>query len=700
MRVAIACDHRGFPYKADVIKALERDGHTVLDFGTSSTDPVDYPDYARLVGTAVRDGRADVGVLICGSGAGVSIAANKIRGVRAALCHDLMTARQARQDDDANVLCMGSRVVSLEQAIELTRTFVGARFSGVDRHARRVAKVMAMEENDLHCDPAVDARPGLSLPAHPAVAAARERLVRLDAGTRLWRRDPALWSDDEAVQAAIAGRLGWLDAPRTFRAHIADLRAFAESVRAEGFTDVVLLGMGGSSLAAEVLARTFEPAPGGLGFTLLDTTDPGAIAAALARLKLPRTLVLVASKSGTTAESLALYRFFRAEMERRVERAGAHFVAITDAGTPLERLAAEAGFRRTFLNPPDVGGRFSALSFFGLVPAALTGVDLDRLLAQASAMAEACGPAVPPADNPGLALGAALAALASAGRDKVTLFLTPALHSLGAWLEQLLTESTGKQGRGLVVVHEEPPAPPEAYGDDRVFVTIGLGADPALERAVAPLEAAGHPVVRIVLGNRFDVGGEFFRWEVATAAAGILLEINPFDEPNVAQAKAATQAALATLKERGRLPDWPADGVEEVARVLGQARPGDYVGLLAYLAPEPATTDALQALRQLVRQRTRLATTVGYGPRYLHSTGQLHKGGPPTPILLIFTGEDREDLPIPGERYGFATLKLAQALGDVAALRQAQRRALWIPLRGVPAQALEQFTAELGKRLG
>jgi glucose-6-phosphate isomerase/transaldolase/glucose-6-phosphate isomerase len=392
---------------------------------------------------------------------------------------------------------------------------------------------------------------------------------------------------------------------------------------------------------------------------------------------------------------LALYRFFRAEVEREIRRPGAHFVAITDPGTPLERLATEGRFRHTFLNAADIGGRFSALSLFGLVPGALLGVDLARLLDRAAAMAASCAPTVPIAHNPALRLAAVLGGAAASGRDKVTLVLSPAIRALGAWLEQLLTESTGKQGRGLIVVHEEPLGPPEVYGDDRLFVTLTLGADPALEQSVALLGAAGHPVVRLRLADRLDVGGEFFRWELATAVAGALLEVNPFDEPNVAQAKDATQAALATFKERGRLPDWPTDSPEDLARALSHARPGDYVALLAYLTPEPETTAALERLRQLVRDRTHLPTTVGYGPRYLHSTGQLHKGGPETPILVLLTSENGADLPIPDERYGFATLKMAQALGDLSTLRAARRRALWLPVRGRAPEAIDRLRAML-----
>jgi RpiB/LacA/LacB family sugar-phosphate isomerase len=695
MRIAIAGDHHGVPYKAELARMLPSEGHEVLDLGPATTEPTDYPDAARAVGLALGQGRADLGVLICGSGAGVAIAANKIRGVRAALCHDLFTARQSREDDDANVICIGARVVSLEQAIELVRTFVTARFSGAERHARRLRKVLALE-----AEMAAPPGPGPETwPSGPTLDTALARLEHEAVAARIWKKDAGLWARTDAERAAIAGRLGWLEAPAAMQGRVAELEAFAAAARGDGLTEAVLLGMGGSSLAAEVLATTFPPGAGGLPLTVLDTTDPGAIRATRERLKLHRTLFLVSSKSGTTTEMLALYRFFRAEVERETERPGAHFVAITDPGSPLERLAAEGRFRHIFLNPPDIGGRFSALSLFGLVPGTLLGVDLGRLLDRATAMAAACAATTPTAENPGLRLGAALAGSAAAGRDKVTLVLSPAIRAFGAWLEQLLTESTGKQERGLVVVHDEPLGPPEVYGADRLFVALTLGADLLLDRALAPLGAAGHPVVHLRLANRLDIGGEFFRWEFATAVAGALLEVNPFDEPNVAQAKDATQAALATFRERGRLPEWPADSLEDVARVLGQARPGDYVAFLAYLTPEPATTAALARLRRLVRDRTHLATTLGYGPRYLHSTGQLHKGGPPTPILILIASEDEADVMIPGERYGFATLKMAQALGDLATLRGAQRRALWLPVAGRAVEAIERLTATLERSL-
>lgn len=693
MRIGVACDHAGFPHKQPVVAALEGDGHAVTDFGTDSTDAVDYPDFARVVGTAVRDGRVDAGILICGSGAGVSIAANKLRGVRAALAHDLFTARQSREDDDANVLCLGARVIDADTAVVLARAFVGARFSSASRHQRRLAKIAEIEASECA---GLAGRGGDGVVDHVLA-----RLERLDAGRRLWARDPSLWSDDDAVRAAVRDRLGWLTAPAAMRGQVEDLQRFAEAVRRDGITDVVLLGMGGSSLAPEVLAATFGRVPGMPTLTVLDTTDPGAIRAAAERLKPAATLVVVASKSGTTIESLSLYHFFRAHFERAesgVSEAGAHFVAITDPGTPLERLAEDAAFRRVFLNDPAIGGRFSALSYFGLVPGALIGVDLRRLLESAAAMAARCGPDHAVRDNPGLALGATLAGLAHAARDKVTLVLSPPLLAFGAWLEQLLTESTGKHGKGLVVVHEEPVGPPHVYGEDRVFVAVTLPGD-TRRATLEPLERAGHPVVELPLADPHDLGGEFFRWEVATAAAGVVLDVNPFDEPNVAQAKDATQAALATFRDTGQLPSWPVDGVGDLATTLAEAHPGDYVGLLAYVTPTAPTTAALQALRTLVRDRTHLATTVGYGPRYLHSTGQLHKGGPPTPILVLLTADDGEDLAIPGRRYGFGTLKMAQALGDLATLRSSHRRALWIPLAGAPATAITELAERLAALL-
>jgi RpiB/LacA/LacB family sugar-phosphate isomerase len=705
MRIALGCDHAGFPYKLPLRRALEADGHDIIDLGTSSPEPVDYPDYAYAVGTAVRTGEAATGILICGSGAGVAVAANKIRGIRAALCHDLFTARQAREDDDANVLCLGARVIAIEMAITLAREFLGASFSGAPRHVRRLAKVARLEETSgLSGSPELphEAAPAVTtttVTAWPAASAALDQLTRTNAAARIWDEDATLWSTEDRVRASIRHRLGWLTTARTMKSHVDELVAFADDVRRDGITSVLLLGMGGSSLVAETLARSLGTGPGFPALSVLDTTDAGTVCRAAARLEPSRTLFLVSSKSGTTAEMRALYRFFRARLEGHVNAPGRHFVAITDPGTPLERLAADAGFRRTFLNDPRIGGRYSALSYFGLVPAALLGIDVRAMLERAEAMATRCGPSIAAAENPGLLLGAILGGLAGLGRDKVTLVLSEPVASLGPWIEQLVTESTGKGGMGIVVVHDEPRLAVTAYGADRVFVSTALPADVSNEPWLRGLEAAGHPVVRLTLADPLDVAGEFFRWEFATATAGAVLRINPFDEPDVAQAKDATQAALATFKDQGALPEWPVDGVEAVARVLAQARAGDYVALLVYLTPTAETVSALQALRALVLQRTRLATTLGFGPRYLHSTGQLHKGGPPTAIALLFTAPDAEDAPIPGESYGFSILKAAQALGDLATLRAAHRRALLLRVDGRPAETIGRLTAALAKLL-
>jgi RpiB/LacA/LacB family sugar-phosphate isomerase len=700
MRLAVAADHAGFPHKAPLVAALRGDGHEVLDLGTWSTEPVDYPDAARAVGEAVSGGGAELGILVCGSGAGVAIAANKLAGVRAALCHDLFTARQAREDDNANVLCLGARVIGVDLALALARAFIAARFSRAERHVRRLAKVEALE--------ATFGAPRGSALARPPVGQALAALERRDAGRRLWARDPGLWTDDAATAEAIRRRLGWLAAPAAMRGRLGEVRAVADRARGDGVADVVLLGMGGSSLAPEVLAATFGPVAGAPPLTVLDTTDPGAIRAARARLKPSRSLVVVASKSGTTVEVQSLYAYFRGEVAREVARPGEHFIAITDAGTPLDRLATADGFRHVFRNDPDIGGRFSALSYFGLVPAALCGIDPRPLVDAALSMAAQCRTFEPLRDNPGARLGAILAGLAGAGRDKVTFLVSDGLRALGAWIEQLLTESTGKRGRGLIVVDGEPPGPPEVHGADRLFVSLALGDDPALAARAQALEAAGHPVVSLALGGPADLGAEFFRWEVATALAGALLGLNPFDEPNVAQAKAATADALTTFRTMGRLPAPAPHALGDLVQTLAAACPGDYVALLAYLTPTPEVETALQALRALVRDRTRLATTLGYGPRYLHSTGQLHKGGPDTVIPVLFTrgappaaaaADAPDHLPIPGADHDFATLQHAQAVGDFVTLTAAGRRALWLPLDGEPAVALEGLRGDLARHL-
>jgi glucose-6-phosphate isomerase len=550
---------------------------------------------------------------------------------------------------------------------------------------------------------------------HPSVQRALKTLEEMEFVARLWVKDATLWTDEADVQAGIRNRLGWLTAPTLMREYAADVKAFATEVRRLGFSNIVLLGMGGSSLAPEVMNLTFGSKMGFPDFTVLDSTDPAAVKNMVARLQLARTLFVVSSKSGTTTEVLALYRFFRAQVEAgKPPKPGQNFIAITDPGSPLEKLARDGGFRRTFLNHPSIGGRFSALSFFGLVPAALIGVDIDRLLERASEMSVACSDSVPERQNPGTMLGAVLGGFALVGRNKVTFSLTPKVRSFGSWLQQMIGESTGKDGKGLVPVDAERLGAPEVYGSDRLFVSIALASetpDPALDA----LEAAGHPVYRLTLKDPYDLGAEFLRWELATVVAAALLRVNPFDEPNVAQAKDATLSMLATFKKLKRLPDWPVDREEDgimlltnqgskpatltagLGAFLGQAKPGDYVAILAYLTPEHETTEALQTLATVIRDRLSVATTVDYGPRYLHSMGQLHKGGTPNVLAIQLTCDDKEDVAIPGEGYGFSALKAAQALGDLETLRKANRRVIRLHLGGRAQNAIEKLTAMVGR---
>lgn len=511
---------------------------------------------------------------------------------------------------------------------------------------------------------------------------------------RLWSKDHTLWSPVPVPE--LTDRLGWLDLPETMAAELDGLTAFAAEIKTAGMRHVVLLGMGGSSLAPEVFQRTFGNAAGYPELIVLDSTHPGAVRAVDARIDLRRALFLVSSKSGTTTETLSLFRHFWQRTQGLSDRPGEHFVAITDPGTPLVRLAGERAFRRVFLAPADVGGRYSALTVFGLVPAALIGVDVRGVLERARRMSAACGPSVPSHENPGLTLGAILGEMALAGRDKLTLLTSPSLASLPSWIEQLVAESTGKDGTGIVPIVEEPAGPPDACGDDRVFVHLRLerdagGAIGTLDAQVTALESAGHPVVRIALRDTADLGAEFFRWEVATAAAGAVLAIHPFNQPDVQLAKDLAQQAMAKASASGARPTAqdaagevsaaePAALAGALAAWRAQVRPGDYVGLQAYLAPSAHTDEGLRRVRAILRDRLRAATTVGYGPRFLHSTGQLHKGGPDTGVFLQIVDEPADDLAVPETTYTFGALIKAQGLGDLEALRQRGRRVLRINL--------------------
>jgi glucose-6-phosphate isomerase len=534
----------------------------------------------------------------------------------------------------------------------------------------------------------------------PAVEERLRALERQRVPARLWERDPSLWTADPARQKAIKNRLGWLTVTEAMAAQSRNLADFLRGPRRAGLSHALLLGMGGSSLCPEVLRLTFGVAPGALDLRVLDTTDPAAIREVAEAAGPIRTLHVVSSKSGTTGETLALFRFFE-DRVRAVKgtAAGEHFVAITDPGTPLERLAGERGFRRVFLNPPDIGGRYSALSLFGLVPAALLGIDVGELIRRADRLLRASASGVPVEKNPGIRLGVILGELAATGRDKVTFAADAPLSSFGTWAEQLLAESTGKEGKGLVPVEGEPLGDPEVYGEDRLFVHLSLAGreDPSARNRLEALERGGHPVIRIRLTDPLDLGAEFFRWELATAVAGMLLGVNPFDEPNVQESKDNTDRLLQEVRRAGRLPqERPAltadglaltgdvGGAQTLEAALGahlkRARAGDYVALMAYLNPSPAYREILQAIRLAIRDARRVATTLGFGPRFLHSTGQLHKGGPGSGLFLQITAEDAADLPIPGEAYTFGLLKAAQALGDFQAQREKGRRILRVHL--------------------
>lgn len=542
---------------------------------------------------------------------------------------------------------------------------------------------------------------------------------RDDRVARLWRKDATLWTGGDEARW-----LGWLDLAGAAMPAAA-LARFADGVRADGFTDVLLLGMGGSSLGAEVVGRVFGAPTGGAALHVLDSTDPAQIARTAARLDLSRTLCIVSSKSGATLESALLADYFLDRVRHAVgpARAGAHFAAVTDPGSALEAAARTEGFRHVWSGRPDVGGRFSVLSSYGLVPAAACGLDAAAFAAPARRMAGLCGPAVPAGRNPGARLGLLLGLAAAAGRDKATVVLSPSIRALGAWLEQLLAESTGKAGRGVVPVVDEDLGPPSAYGSDRLFVHVRDDDDPDPEQdaALDALADAGHPVVTLPVAGREALAGEFFRWEFAVAVCGAVLGVNPFDQPDVEASKAAARALAAAGGRPGARPVAQADGVSLFADAGAAARPGaaaggaaalerlvsahvasagagDYVALLAYLDRGAACESVLQRLRRRIRDARRVATSVGFGPRYLHSTGQLFKGGPATGVFVVLTAADDADLPIPGRPFTFGTVKTAQALGDCEVLAARGRRVVRLHLEG-GAAGLERAAALVGGAL-
>ena len=539
-------------------------------------------------------------------------------------------------------------------------------------------------------------------------AAVRSRLAEwIDENTarRIWAKDFTVWSATEVPE--ITDRLGWLSLPDTMREEVRDIIAFAAEVKSGGIGYVVLLGMGGSSLAPEVYRATFGHRLGYPRLIVLDSTHPDAVRAVREKIDRQATLFIVASKSGTTIEPLSLFEYFY-HTARAGSDPGSHFAAITDPGTPLEDLAAEQGFRKLFRAFPDIGGRYSALSHFGLVPAALIGMDIADYLDRAAETAGRCKTSGAEEANPGLVLGAALAELALAGRDKVTFVTSPSLAEFPQWLEQLIAESTGKEGRGIVPVAGEPRARPETYGGDRCFAYISLDeeADPEVETFLDALAGMGHPVARFELSGRKDLAGEMFRWEMAVASAGAALGIHPFNQPDVQTAKCLAREAMSEDPGRpaGRAETMSVEDPESVAsavkNTLEQVRPGDYLGIHAYIPSSPGTAEVLQKIRSCVHEHYGMATTLGFGPRYLHSTGQLHKGGPNTGVFLQLVDEPDADIEVPRRDFTFGRLISAQAMGDYKALSDGNRRVFRINLGTDAQRGLETLLTVIGAVAG
>ncbi len=518
--------------------------------------------------------------------------------------------------------------------------------------------------------------------------------------SRLWAHDHTLWKPEPDE---IENRLGWLDIVPRMRDDLSIIEDLTQEVISEGYTHALLLGMGGSSLAPEVFRKIFGVRAGYLDLKVLDSTDPDMVRAQAERLDPGKTLFIVSTKSGGTVETLSLYKYFFGLTSKSLgsSRAGDHFVAITDPGSRLAEEADRRGFRARFLNDSRIGGRFSALSYFGLVPAALIGVDTARLLERAEEVRNRCTPSAGhPRENPGASLGAILGKLAASGRDKLTFLTSSKIACFGDWLEQLIAESTGKEGKGLLPVVDEPRGEFSVYGNDRLFIRLEMG-----EESVPVPNAGGsaHPEVRIRFRDRYDIGGQIFLWEIAVAVAGERLGINPFDQPDVETAKQQARMMVALYEKSGRLPiDAPSKTrAETLDDFLGKVKPGDYIALLAYLKPSPETDTALQALRVKLRDRSRLAVTFGYGPRYLHSTGQLHKGDRGRGHFIVMTADNGEDVPIPKEtgsddsRLSFGILKMAQALGDEKALRGKGRHIIRLHLSSSPADDITTLTRML-----
>jgi transaldolase/glucose-6-phosphate isomerase len=539
------------------------------------------------------------------------------------------------------------------------------------------------------------------------IGSAFKSMDERQAGRRFYAKDPLLWSSGAETEKMIAANMGWLNLPDDFEEITRTLSDFAQQIKDEGFKHAVLLGMGGSSLCSEVALETFGARDGFPELIVLDNTEPAAIQDVQDRVDLEKTLFIAASKSGSTEETICFFKYYYAQLkEKGSSNPGSNFVAITDAGSPLVKMAEDYGFRKVFLNPDGIGGRYSVLSDFGLLPMALMGIDVHALMQSAQQMKNSSNAFVPAAANPSISLGTTLGICQRNGRDKITFVLSSSIRSFGYWVEQLLAESTGKEGKGLIPINGETLAAPDVYGRDRLFVHMFLTSDDnaADEQKLKALEAAGHPVVRIGIPSKIALGGEFYRWEIAVAISGMVIGINPFDQPNVEQSKKNTREILEEWKqtkafkipqpffekngfsifESGAVADLQSENVDSAAAAinafLNLAKPGDYVALLPYFTMTDSRTKTLQQWRDQVRDNLKVATTSLNGPRYLHSTGQLHKGGPNSGLFILLVADEMMDLPIPDEVFGFATLHEAQSLGDFRSLNDKDRRAIRINL--------------------
>ncbi len=534
---------------------------------------------------------------------------------------------------------------------------------------------------------------------------------------RIWEKDPTVWKKNEKHAESIGNRLGWLSLPYTMTNNVYDINEFTKEVIADGYTTAVLLGMGGSSMGPEVLSNVFGTADGFLKLLVIDTTDPNSIQRVVDSIDLTKTIFIVSSKSGSTIEVDSLFRFFFEKVSAvNPKDAGRQFVAITDKDTKLQELANERGFRKVFTNPSDIGGRYSVLSYFGLVPASLLGIDLIEFLKNAGNMMNMCSN-LNSNENPGAIIGIIAGIAALEGKDKLTFLYSDNLSSLGSWVEQLIAESTGKEKTGILPIDGEKAGKAKEYSSDRIFVSTVLGKSDELKRSISSLAKKGYPAISINLANRYDLAGQFYLWEFATAVMGVILGINPFDEPNVKESKDNTAKVLLAFEEKGSLPQEKMlveDGTISASMHVGAARlkikstekigvadllegflmlrtKGDYFALLAYIDSDAKNKKMLNKIRELIRKSKRSAVTVGFGPRFLHSTGQFHKGGPDKGMFIQFVNDDKNDLAIPGRNYSFGTLKNAQAIGDYESLIKWKRRVFKVNLGSDVQEGLKKF---------